>query len=105
MIRQRSESLGIPVTKDAYLIQNPRTGKPYNDFQVSFSRARAAVGITDVRIHDLRHTYASLLIQNGISLYEVQKLLGHSSPNMTQRYAHLNPNNLKQIVNTLPSFL
>ena len=105
LIRKRSESLGIPVTNDAYLVQNPRTGKPYNDFQVSFSRARAAVGINDVRVHDLRHTYASLLIQNGVSLYEVQKLLGHSSPNMTQRYAHLNPNSLKQIVNNLPAFL
>ena len=105
LIRKRSESLGIPVTKDAYLVQNPRTGKPYNDFQVSFSRARAAVGLNDVRVHDLRHTYASLLIQNGISLYEVQKLLGHSSPHMTQRYAHLSPNSLKQIVNDLPGLL
>ena len=104
-IRDKSEALGLPATHSSYLVKNPRTGKPYNDFQVSFSRARAAVGINDVRIHDLRHTYASLLIQNGVSLYEVQKLLGHSSPNMTQRYAHLNPNSLKQIVNNLPSFL
>ena len=104
-IRDKSEALGLPATYNSYLVKNPRTGKPYNDFQVSFSRARAAVGINDVRIHDLRHTYASLLIQNGVSLYEVQKLLGHSTPNMTQRYAHLNPNSLKQIVNNLPSFL
>lgn len=104
-IRDKSEALGLPATYNSYLVKNPRTGKPYNDFQVSFSRARAAVGINDVRINDLRHTYASLLIQNGVSLYEVQKLLGHSSPNMTQRYAHLNPNSLKQIVNNLPSFL
>ena len=104
-IRDTSAALGQPATLNSFLVKNPSTGKPYNDFQVSFSRARAAVGINDVRIHDLRHTYASLLIQNGVSLYEVQKLLGHSSPNMTQRYAHLNPNSLKQIVNNLPSFL
>jgi site-specific recombinase XerD len=48
-----------------------------------------------VRIHDLRHTYASLLINNGVSLYEVQELLGHSSSAMTQRYAHLQPNQLR----------
>ena len=83
LIRMRSESLGIPVTSDAYLVQNPRKGKLYNDFQVSFLRARAAVAMNDVRVHDLRQTYASLLIQNGVSLYEVQKLLGHLSPNMT----------------------
>ena len=104
-IRDKSEALGLPATHNSYLVKNPRMGKPYNDFQVSFSRALAAVGINDVRINDLRHTYASLLIQNGVSLYEVQKLLGHSSPNMKQRYAHLNPNSLKQIVNNLPSFL
>ncbi|MEK9735381.1 MAG: site-specific integrase [Paracoccaceae bacterium] len=104
-IRDKSEALGLPATHNSYLVKNPRTGKPYNNFQLSFSRARAAVGINDVRIHDLPNTYASLLIQNGVSLYEVQKLLGHSGPNMTQRYAHLNPNSLKQIVNNLPSFL
>ena len=62
------------------------------------------VGINDARIHDLRHNYVSLLIQNGISLYEVQKLLGHSSPYIVKRYAHLKPISLKQIVDTLPSF-
>ena len=103
-IRKKSEELGLPTSADSFLIKNPKTGKPYNDFQVAFAKARGEVGINDVRIHDLRHTYASILIQNGVTLYEVQKLLGHSSPNMTQRYAHLNPNNLKQIVNNLPGF-
>jgi site-specific recombinase XerD len=63
---------------------------------------RAEVGIEDVCIHDLRHTYKSILIQNGVTLYVGQKLLGHSSSNMMQRYAHLNSNNLRQIVNDLP---
>jgi site-specific recombinase XerD len=40
-------------------------------------------------LHDLRHTFASIAVQNGASLYEVQKLLGHASSQMTQRYAHL----------------
>lgn len=46
-------------------------------------------GLTDIRIHDLRHSYASFMVNNGCSLYEVQKVLGHSDPRMTQRYAHL----------------
>jgi len=43
----------------------------------------------ELRIHDLRHSFASFLINNGRSLYEVQKILGHSSAKMTERYAHL----------------
>lgn len=50
---------------------------------------RAALGRDDVRVHDLRHTYASWLVQAGVPLYEVQRILGHSSITTTQRYAHL----------------
>lgn len=52
---------------------------------------REQLGLEDVRIHDLRHTYASLLVNKGVNLYEVQQLLGHSSAQMTQRYADLAP--------------
>ena len=63
---------------------------------LEYTKARTReLGLSEVRIHDLRHTYASLLINNGVSLYEVQELLGHSSSAMTQRYAHLQPNQLR----------
>ena len=55
-IRDKSEALGQPATLNSFPANNPKTGKPYNDFQVSFSRARATLGINDGRIHDLRHT-------------------------------------------------
>ena len=42
--------------------------------------------------HSLRHTFAAHAVMSGASLYAVQKLLGHASPAMTQRYAHLAPN-------------
>jgi site-specific recombinase XerD len=42
-----------------------------------------------VRIHDLRHSYASMLVNSGRSLYEVQQILGHSNPKVTQRFSHL----------------
>jgi hypothetical protein len=50
----------------------------------------------DVRLHDLRHSYASNLVNGGVSLYVVQQLLGHSSPAMTQRYSHLEQGTLAQ---------
>lgn len=56
----------------------------------AFSRIKARAGIeASFRIHDLRHSFASMVVNSGASLYSVQQLLGHSSPQMTQRYAHL----------------
>lgn len=49
----------------------------------------AAANIHAMRIHDLRHNFASLAVNSGESLYVVQHLLGHASPQTTQRYAHL----------------
>jgi site-specific recombinase XerD len=62
-------------------------------------------GITDTRYkvvwHSLRHTYASWLVQSGVSLYTVQKMLGHSRINMTERYSHLHQENMQDAVNVL----
>lgn len=59
------------------------------------ARARAA-GIDDFTFHDLRHTYASWYVQSGGDLYRLQRLLGHKSPTMTQRYAHLRVDDLRR---------
>jgi integrase len=66
-----------------------RQGKPVVNPQKPFAAACAKAKIGGVRIHDLRHTFASLAVNSGASLYDVQKLLGHASSQMTQRYAHL----------------
>lgn len=84
----------IPKLSAIYLFPSPKTGKPQNDFYSSWNRARIKAGIKDVRLHDLRHSFASALVNSGRSLYEVQMLLGHSNMKMTQRYAHLNNESL-----------
>jgi site-specific recombinase XerD len=54
-----------------------------------------------LHLHSLRHTFASWLVQDGVSLYEVQKLLGHSSIAVTEIYSHLQPEQLHETVNRL----
>jgi integrase len=77
---------------------NPANGKPFVSMFASWDMARKRVGLGDVRIHDLRHSFASFLVNNGRSLYEVQKLLGHTQVKTTRRYAHLQAETLLDAV-------
>ena len=93
----------IPLSNDAYRVleQLPRMpgnefvfagkieGRFITDLQKPWRRIRNEAGIEDVRLHDLRHTYASVAIMNGISLPILGKLLGHTQIQTTMRYAHL----------------
>jgi integrase len=63
--------------------------KPLNNPRKAFHRILDAAGVEHCRLHDCRHTHASLLVNQGASLYQVQQLLGHASPQTTQRYSHL----------------
>jgi integrase len=71
-----------------YLFPGSKTGKPTSIFK-TWCRVRKAAGLDDVRLHDLRHTFASILVNQNVSLYTVKELLGHSNVRMTERYAHL----------------
>ena len=92
-----AKRLGLPTDPRSFVFTNPRTGTAYDSFYAVWYIIRDAAELYDVRIHDLRHTYASLLINKGVTLYEVQTLLGHSSIQMTQRYAHLAPDRLHEM--------
>lgn len=76
-------------SQSKYVFTSPKTQKPYVSVFYSWDTARKKAGLSDVRMHDLRHNFASLLINSNRSLYEVQKLLGHTQVKTTQRYAHL----------------
>ena len=71
------------------------------DFQKPWRRIREQAGLEDVRIHDLRHTFASLAVQQGVSLQLVGKLLGHSQLQTTMRYAHLAETDVRNAANTV----
>lgn len=79
-----------------FVFPNPKTLKPFCTVFYAWNTARNRAGLPDVRIHDLRHTFASTLVNNGVSLYEVQKLLGHAHIRTTERYAHLRQERLQE---------
>ena len=76
-------------------------GERLQSICTSFRRLLKRVGIEDFRIHDLRHTCASWLVSRGVHLYAVKDLLGHSTVKMTERYAHLSPENVRAPVSAL----
>ena len=90
---------------NSYIFKS-RNGDKIKEVSNAFNRVvellKLNEGVSDNRqkvvFHTLRHTYASWLTQMGTDLYMVQKLMGHSSFAMTQRYAHLSPETLKKAV-------
>lgn len=82
-------------TQVEYLFINRKTGKAYTTIHKVWERIRKAAKLPHLRIHDLRHQYASFLVNSGRTLYEVQHILGHSDPMVTQRYAHLSTKSLQ----------
>lgn len=79
-------------------------GNPITTFKTSWTSALKRAGITDFRIHDLRHTFASWLVMQGIDLYVVKELLRHSSVTVTEKYAHLAPSKTADAVQRLLPF-
>ena len=87
------------------IFANPETGKPFVTITRVWYRIRKQVSISHLRIHDLRHSFASLLVSGGRSLYEVQQILGHSDPKVTMRYAHLSTKALQAAASSASVFV
>jgi len=82
-----------------FVFPGQRTGSRLVNLQKPWRKLRAIADIEDVRIHDLRHTYASLAVSQNLSLPIVGKLLGHKSTKSTERYAHLYDEVMKEAAN------
>jgi integrase len=72
-----------------FVIAGAKPNQAYGNLRRAWIFARGRVGLDDVRLHDLRHSFASLAASKGISLQTIGKLLGHRDPQTTSRYSHL----------------
>lgn len=88
----------LPVISD-YVFAQPN-GKPYSWIGRVWLNAKSKAGV-QCRFHDLRHTFASHLVQNNINLMTVKELLGHKSLRMVERYAHLSDAHKRKAIETL----
>lgn len=75
-----------------FVFTNPKTNERYFDFKNQFKACKKLAGV-NCRMYDLRHTYASWLVQRGVGIYTVKDLLGHRDISSTERYAHLDYKN------------
>ena len=84
-----------------WLFPSPKTAGHMTSIFKAWDRVRTKAMLKDVRLHDLRHSFASFLVNDGCSLYEVQKILGHHDPRVTTRYAHLAQDSLLRAANVV----
>lgn len=83
-----------------FVFTNVKTGERYYDFKNQFKTCKKLAGV-NCRMYDLRHTYASWLVQSGVSIYTVKNLLGHRDISTTERYAHLDYDSYLQALNKI----
>ncbi|MDG1128810.1 MAG: site-specific integrase [Paracoccaceae bacterium] len=102
IVRQRQTAVyqGCP-----WLFPGDVPGQPVKEIRRFWRQIQTEAGISGVRIHDLRHTFASLLVSGGASLEMIGKLLGHSQMRTTQRYAHMMDSPLRDGVNAVAEMM
>lgn len=81
-----------------WLIPNPETLKPFVTIKRGWATACRKAGLPDLHLHDLRHSAASFMINAGIDLYAVGRVLGHADHRSTMRYSHLSQDSLLKAV-------
>jgi integrase len=88
---------------NAFIFPSPVTGRPSASMHFPWTRIRKRAGLIGFRLHDLRHSFASFLVNKGVSIYVVQGLLGHANVRATQRYAHLANETLSDAAELIPA--
>lgn len=83
--------------RSEHLFPGKEPGKPLNNPIKAFHRILKAARLGNMRLHDLRHTYASTLLSQGATLFQVQHSLGHRSHQSTQRYSHIRASGLHDV--------
>ncbi len=91
------------IERTPWVIVGTKPNARLTDLQPFWQRVRARAGLKDVRIHDLRHTFASVAIASGQGLPMIGKLLGHTQVQTTARYAHLAADPVKHAANQVAS--
>ena len=86
-----------------YVFFNPKTRRPYTTFKTFWGRVRKDAGLENVRIHDLRHTFASWARQRGMDEVTVMDILGHKTRSMLKRYSHSSRESLHDNVRRMAS--
>jgi integrase len=88
-------------TGSAWVIEGAKQGSPLVNIRKPWYRIRKAANLPDVRLHDLRHSFASVAVAGGLSLPMIGALLGHTQPATTARYAHLAADPLRAAAETI----
>lgn len=97
---------GLPRTKDCEFVFTGRTGTELlHRVRAIWDEVRKRADVGDVRLHDLRHSYASFAIELGVSVPAVGRALGHGQINTTQRYIHVSDRALSEGINRTGSFI
>ncbi|MBR6162412.1 site-specific integrase [bacterium] len=84
-----------------YIFRNPETMKPYSTISFAWKSALKRANIKNFRFHDLRHTVATRLVENGVDIMTIKEILAHSSIATTQRYMHTKERNKIEAINSL----
>lgn len=87
--------------RNEYVFINPDTRKPFQSVKTAFIAACRRANIHGLRFHDLRHTFASRLVEKGVDIITVKELLGHSTVKITERYTHTQNEQKKKAVDSL----
>ena len=89
ILLRRFEAMSAGQVASPWVFANPKTGKPYSSRRTLWETCRREAGLHSLRYHDLRHTFASMMLESGADIIDVQKALGHTQLKTTAVYLHL----------------